>query len=536
MNECSSSDHNPKVVTAKTIFGKIHHFVILSGAKNLSFFSIAETEERFFAQNDKIGRVSRRVLELRVLGWGILSDRILIVRKRKSIIGNYFLGEACRRPTTSSWWGAETRRCARRSRRAAAGRSVLLLERSTEHMRGGNTRHTRNIRCSHGEADNFFSGPYSEEEHLKDLIGVTGGPQNLDLAKMAIRDSSTLPAWMSKHGVHWQQPLAGTLHLGRTNRWFLGGGKALLNTYYLTAKRMGIAVRYNALVEDLIIENGTFEAVRLKNENGGELVRARAVVIAAGGYEANIEWLKKHWGDAAENFIIRGTPYNDGTMLAALMKHGAKSIGDPKGFHAIAVDARAPKFDGGIVTRLDVVPFGIVVNRDAQRFYDEGEDIWPKRYAIWGTLIAGQPGQIAYGVVDAKAIDRFLPPMFKPYEADTLEALAPQLGLDPRTFVETVTKFNHAVAGNTDLRMDKLDGNCTTASLRQKATGLCLSTSRRSMRCRCARESPSPIWAWRWMTARASSNKTESRSRIFSPREKSCPETFSPRVIWAVSD
>jgi tricarballylate dehydrogenase len=342
-----------------------------------------------------------------------------------------------------------------------AGCNVLVLERATEHMRGGNTRHTRNIRCSHAEADQFFSGPYSEEEHLKDLIGVTGGPENIDLAKMAIRESSALPAWMSKHGVHWQQPLAGTLHLGRTNRWFLGGGKALLNTYYLTAKRMGIAVRYNAMVEDFAIENDKFEAVRLKNENGGELIRGRAVVVAAGGYEANIEWLKRHWGDAAENFIIRGSPYNDGAMLAALMKNGAKTIGDPKGFHAIAVDARAPKFDGGIVTRLDVVPFGIVVNRDARRFYDEGEEIWPKRYAIWGTLIAGQPGQIAYGVVDAKAIHRFLPPMFKPFQADTLEALAPQLGLDVRTFVETVTQFNHATEGNKDLRMDKLDGNST---------------------------------------------------------------------------
>ena len=342
-----------------------------------------------------------------------------------------------------------------------AGRSVLVLERAGEDMRGGNTRHTRNIRCSHAEADQFFSGPYSEEEHLKDLISVTGGPENMDLAKMAIRESSSLPAWMSKHGVHWQQPLAGTLHLGRTNRWFLGGGKALLNTYYLTAKRMGIAVRYNALVEDFAIENGKFEAVRLKNENGGELVRGRSVVVAAGGYEANIEWLKRHWGDAAENFIVRGSPFNDGVMLAALMKNGAKAIGDPKGFHAIAVDARAPKFDGGIVTRLDVVPFGIVVNREARRFYDEGEDIWPKRYAIWGTLIAGQPGQIAYGVVDSKAIHRFLPPMFKPFQADTLEALAPQLGLDVRTFVETVTQYNQATAGNTDLRMDRLDDNST---------------------------------------------------------------------------
>jgi tricarballylate dehydrogenase len=342
-----------------------------------------------------------------------------------------------------------------------AGRSVIVLERAGEHMRGGNTRHTRNIRCSHAEADQFFSGPYSEEEYLKDLISVTGGPENMDLAKMAICESSALPAWMSKHGVHWQQPLAGTLHLGRTNRWFLGGGKALLNTYFLTAKRMGIAVRYDALVEDFVIDSGKFEAVRLKNENGGELVRGRSVVVAAGGYEANIEWLKRNWGAAAENFIVRGTPFNDGVMLAALMKNGAKSIGDPKGFHAIAVDARAPKFDGGIVTRLDVVPFGIVVNRDARRFYDEGEDIWPKRYAIWGTLIAGQPGQIAYGVVDAKAIHRFLPPMFKPFQADTLEALAPQLGLDVRTFVETVTQYNQATAGNTDLRMDRLDDNCT---------------------------------------------------------------------------
>ena len=257
------------------------------------------------------------------------------------------------------------------------GAEVLVLERSPENERGGNTRHTRNIRCSHAAADQFFSGPYSEEEHLQDLIGVTGGPAKIELAKLAIRESSNLPQWMSKHGITWQQPLAGTLHLGRTNRWFLGGGKAMLNTYYRAAARMGIEIRYNARVEDVILEGNRFEAVRLQNEKGEEVIRAGAVVVAAGGYEANIEWLKRHWGEAAENFIIRGSRYNDGAMLAALMKVGAKSIGDPKGFHAIAVDARAPKFDGGIVTRLDVVPFGIVVNRDARRFYDEGQDIWP---------------------------------------------------------------------------------------------------------------------------------------------------------------
>src|SRR6202163_1241346 len=356
--------------------------------------------------------------------------------------------------------GGNAALCAALAARHVVSR-VLLLERAPEHMRGGNTRHTRNIRCSHSAADQFFSGPYSEEEHLQDLIGVRGGPANLDLAKLAIRKASTLPGWMSAHGVHWQQPLAGTLHLGRTNRWFLGGGKALLNTYYRTAGRMGIDVRYDALVEDLLIENNRFEAVRIKNENGGELIRARAVVVAAGGYEANIEWLKRHWGDAADNFIIRGSPYNDGMLLAALLNHGAKAIGDPKGFHAIAVDARSPKFDGGIVTRLDAIPFGIVVNQLGRRFYDEGENIWPKRYASWGGLIAAQPGQKAFCIVDSKTIGRFLPPVFKPHQADSLEALAPLLGVDPKVFAETVAEYNRAAAGNTEIRIEVLDGACT---------------------------------------------------------------------------
>src|SRR5260370_1839082 len=139
---------------------------------------------------------------------------------------------------------------------------------------------------------------------------------------------------MSAHGVRWQQPLGGTLHLGRTNRWFRGGGKALLNTYYQTACRMGINIRYGAMVEDLCIENGRFEGVRLRNGETEEFIRGRAVVVAAGGYEANIEWLKKHWGDAADNFIIRGTPYNDGMLLAILLKKEATAIGYPKACHA----------------------------------------------------------------------------------------------------------------------------------------------------------------------------------------------------------
>jgi tricarballylate dehydrogenase len=338
---------------------------------------------------------------------------------------------------------------------------VLVLERAPAHMRGGNTRHTRNVRCAHPTSDKYCSGAYPEEEFFNDLVAVTGVPANPELAKFVIRQSSKLYEWMSEHGASWQPPLAGTLHLGRTNRWFLGGGKALLNGYYRTAERMGIGVRYDAVVEDLVIENGRFEGVALKGNGAREVVRGRTVVVATGGYEANLEWLERNWGEAARNFVVRGTPYNDGMMLAALLARGAKSIGDPKGFHAIALDARAPKYDGGIVTRLDAIPFGIVVNRLARRFYDEGEEVWPKRYAIWGGLVAGQPEQLAYCIVDAQTIRKFVAPAFKPYEADTIEGLARACSLDPAALTKTVTEYNRATSGNGPLRIDLLDGNST---------------------------------------------------------------------------
>jgi tricarballylate dehydrogenase len=168
-------------------------------------------------------------------------------------------------------------------------------------------------------------------------------------------------------------------------------------------------------------------------------------VAAAGGFEANIEWLKQHWGAAADNFLIRGTPYNRGDVLRMLLDAGVEAVGDPTQCHAVAIDARAPKFDGGIATRLDSVVFGIVVNRKAERFYDEGEDTWPKRYAIWGRLVAQQPEQTAYSIIDAKSIRLFMPSIFPAVEAATIGELAVKLSLDPAALEKTVGEFNAAV-------------------------------------------------------------------------------------------
>src|SRR5439155_812466 len=144
-------------------------------------------------------------------------------------------------------------------------------------------------------------------------------------------------------------------------------------------------------------------------------------------------------------FIIRGTPYNKGKILKLLLDHGAEPVGDPKQCHAVASDGRAPKFDEGIVTRLDCLPLGIVVNRYAERFYDEGEDLWPKRYAIWGRLVAQQPDQIAYSIFDSKVIGRFMPSVFPPIAASSITELAAALGLPPEKLESSVREFNQAV-------------------------------------------------------------------------------------------
>jgi len=342
------------------------------------------------------------------------------------------------------------------------GARVLVLERAPRHMRGGNTRHTRNIRCVH-ERDEFHNGDYTYDELWKDLCNVGDGPHDERLASFTVRESETVLAWMQRHGVRWQQPLSGTLQLGRTNRFFLGGGKAMLNAYYRElAARPRITAAYDAKVEELEFEGDQCRSLAVDAGGARHRVRAKAVICASGGFEANLDWLRRYWGDAVDNYIIRGTPFNDGHILSRLYAAGAARAGQEKGFHAIALDARAPKFDGGIATRLDVIPFGIVVNTRGERFYDEGEDLWPKRYAIWGKNIAEQPGQLAVALWDSKVNHLFLPPMNGAASAPDFAGIAQAHGLEPAAVARTVRAFNEAVADGPPFNPAVLDRRATT--------------------------------------------------------------------------
>jgi len=145
----------------------------------------------------------------------------------------------------------------------------------------------------------------------------------------------------------------------------------------------------------------------------------------------------------------------------------ADAIGDPTQCHAVAIDGRAPEYDGGIVTRLDCVPFAVVLNKHGDRFYDEGEDVWPKRYAIWGRLVAAQPDQVAYAIIDEKSADLFMPSVFPATRADSISELCEKLGLPVEHSVATINTFNTACKDG-NFHPTELDGLSTSGLTPEK--------------------------------------------------------------------
>ncbi len=345
---------------------------------------------------------------------------------------------------------------------AENGRKALLLESAPLLERGGNTKYTRDIRYAHQE-DKFTLGNYPKGELLQDLRSVSRGDIDEKIASLVINESEEIPSWMSAHGVIFKREIRGTISLSRTNAFFLGGGRALVNTYYRRAEKLGVNILYGAEVQRFMFKGNRFESISFTQEGKIFEVKSDYVIVASGGFEANLKMLKEIWGDATDNFIIRGTKYNTGIPFQRLVENGAKVTGDPKGGHMVAVDARGPKFDGGIITRIDAVPIGIVLNKSGKRFYDEGEDLWPKRYAIWGHLIAEQPDQLAYVIIDSKMLDDFLPTAYPAFRSDDIRELLLQLGLPVDEAINTISRFNKGVV---DGRFDrtKLD-DCHTAGI-----------------------------------------------------------------------
>ncbi|RXJ89742.1 tricarballylate dehydrogenase [Arcobacter sp. CECT 8983] len=351
---------------------------------------------------------------------------------------------------------------------AQEGAEVTLLESSPKLWRGGNSQHTRNMRVYHPKPTTTLVESYPFEEYYEDLLKVTKGETNEELATLAIKSSIDLYYWMEKNGINFQPSLKGTLSLSRTNAFFLGGGKTLINREYQIAEDLGIKVLYEHEVLNVNLKDNSVESLDVVSPSGKLKLTADAYVAASGGFESNRDWLREAWGEQSKNYLIRGTKFNQGKVLKSLLSQGVQKVGKEEQGHAVAVDGRAPLYDGGIVTRLDCVPFGIVLNDEGNRFYDEGEDFWPKRYAIWGRLVASQPNQVGHVIIDSKSFDLFMPSVFEPTKANSIEELAQKLSLPVEEVIKTIDEFNAAVVEG-DFDLTKLD-NCKTEGLEVNKT------------------------------------------------------------------
>ncbi|MFD2111938.1 FAD-dependent tricarballylate dehydrogenase TcuA [Thiorhodococcus fuscus] len=325
-----------------------------------------------------------------------------------------------------------------------SGASVLLAEAAPRTLRGGNTRHSRNLRFMHETSTPLSSGVYPEQDFRSDLDRATGASGDAALAQLLVRASADVTDWLTEAGVHFQPTAGGVLPVSRRTAFLLGGGMSMLNALYATAERLGVEIRYGCAVGDLRIGRQRLEQVQLQEDGASRWIEPRASVACCGGAQANRDWLCRHWGEAADGFLNRGTPFATGSVLESLFDQGARRVGDPTTAYLVAVDARSPADDGGIVTRIRCMPSGIVVDRDGRRFRDEGGDTASTRYAVWGQRLAHCPAQIAYLILDARALRSAPPSLYPPIQADSLASLAERLELPPSVLAATLADYNAA--------------------------------------------------------------------------------------------
>ncbi|MGO3934022.1 FAD-dependent tricarballylate dehydrogenase TcuA [Rhodopseudomonas pseudopalustris] len=324
------------------------------------------------------------------------------------------------------------------------GADVLMIDHAPFTWRGGNTRHARNFRIAHDEADDYVPGRYPAAAFAADLARVAPDG-DAALAALLAQHSQTLTNWLRAQSVRLQRRGRGVMPWSQRTAFFAGGGKAAMDTLYATARRLGITILHDAEACGIEWFGDRVTAVEVVHQGAMVKLRAASVIACCGGHQANRDWLREGFGAAADAIAVRGMGYVQGRLLRALIDAGAATVGDPGRGHIVAVDARGPAVDGGIVTRLECIPYGIVVDRDAQRFADEGGDTARTHYARWGERLLAAPGQRAALILDRSALARAASTAFAPLRAPTIEALAELIDLDGAALRATVDRYNAAI-------------------------------------------------------------------------------------------
>ena len=369
---------------------------------------------------------------------------------------------------------------------------ILILERAPEEEAGGNSRFTAGlmrvvyngvedlkklIELSDEEVKRTDFGTYTAEQFFDDMARVTEYRCDPDLTELLVKESFPAVLWMRHKGVRFTAAWGRQAFNigGRFKFWggltveAVGGGPGLVESLTQIARKNGIDIWYGARALSLITDDEGVHGVVIKKSNRTQEVRSKAVVLAAGGFQANTEWRTRYLGPGWELAKVRGTRFNTGDAIRMALDAGAAAAGNWSGCHAVAWERNAPEFGDlavGDQFQKHSYPWGIYLNAEGRRFVDEGADFRNYTYAKYGRVILQQPGQFAWQIFDAKVKsqlrDEYRIKQVTKRVASTLEDLVKQLDdVDANAALEEIRRYNAAVRQEIAFNPNVKDGRRT---------------------------------------------------------------------------
>ena len=380
------------------------------------------------------------------------------------------------------------------------GANVCVLERAPEGKHGGNSAFTGGgFRMVHHGADDIRKivpdltdeeiartdfGEYSAGQYLDDLGRITQYYIDPDLAEIIVNSSTDTVHWMRERGIRFI-PNYGRQAFNVNGRFKFfggvviyanGGGRGLMDAHYKAAAKHGIAIRYGVRATGLMRGKNGVEGVRSLVDGAETSIRARAVVLACGGFEANREMRTRYLGPGWDMAKVRGTRYNTGDGISMALDLGAQSYGQWSGCHSVAWERYAADFgdvESPHAGYRHSYPFSIMVNSEGMRFLDEGADFRNYTYAKYGRIVLQQPGSFAWQVFDAQ-VKHLLRDEYKlrgatKVQADTLEGLVEKMqDVHPMHFLATVREYNASIRRDVAFDPNVKDGRTTEGLLIDK--------------------------------------------------------------------
>jgi tricarballylate dehydrogenase len=324
--------------------------------------------------------------------------------------------------------------------------NITLFEKATEAEAGGNTRWTPAYM-------RMVAPDRVETGFVHDMLAATGFQGDETYFARLAADAPATIAWIRSHGVEFHQP---TYYLakGPPRIQPVGGGEAIHRTLTQAAEAAGVTLRYWCALEKLVGDDigAPREVVVAPGDGGPAVVPADAVILACGGFQGDVSMMREHFGGGGEAMPLLAprARFNTGDGIRLAMAQGADAAGDWSGMHAEPVDPRS-KNSAPVVL---VYPYGIVVDETGRRFFDEGAGLVHETWETFARhLHFALPGRRAYAILDRRLLDvpdwqRATRSEVPPHRADTLDALAREIGVDAGLLATTVADYNAACTGD----------------------------------------------------------------------------------------